>query len=145
MTPALAAVSSVPSFLSVSRKNRKSAAMPKKYYERVFMAAGCAVDLYTLVRMISLKRRLLDVYHRDADTDHRAHTRYTRELARPRNAPADVSARKVSLIHIWRTGEASHGKLQDCEGLKASSPLLLPEWIRYFPSNHPESRDLNER
>lgn len=31
---------SVPSFLSVSRKNRKSAA-PEKYYGRDFMAAGC--------------------------------------------------------------------------------------------------------
>lgn len=33
---------SVPPFLSVSRKNRKSAA-PKKYYERDFMAAGCTL------------------------------------------------------------------------------------------------------
>lgn len=31
-----------PPFLSVSRKNRKSAA-PKKYYERDFMAAGCTL------------------------------------------------------------------------------------------------------
>jgi len=92
MTPALPAVSSEPSFLSVSRKNRKSAATPKKYYERVFMAAGCAADLYTVVRMISLKRRLLDVYHRDADTDHRAYARYTRELARPRNAPGCIGS-----------------------------------------------------
>jgi len=35
--------------------------------------------IYTVVRMISLERRVLDVYHRNADTDHRAY-RYTREI-----------------------------------------------------------------
>lgn len=34
--------------------------------------------IYTVVRMISLEKRVLDVYHRNADTDHRAY-RYTRE------------------------------------------------------------------
>lgn len=41
------------------------------------MAAGCTLTyIYTVVRMISLERRVLDIYHWNADTDHGAY-RYT--------------------------------------------------------------------
>lgn len=62
--------------------------------------------------MISLERRLLDVYHGDADTDHGA---YTDTHARPPNAPRprrDVSACKISVVSSY-SGRAllPHDKL----------------------------------